>query len=95
MLKTAEAPGDSIAVKITRHSKKSSENNLKEAKNEIEIPKEKYISLEKIQQIIDELKRNIYNILVKEYQKTLNLLDNASNQLFKLNTKNWIEINDR
>ena len=44
MLKTAEAPGDSIAVKITHHSKKSSENNLKEAKKEIEIPKGKYIS---------------------------------------------------
>ena len=73
MLNTAEAPGDSVgnktAAKITRHSKESSENNLKEAKNEIEIPQQKYISLEKRQQIIDKLKRNIYNILVKEYQK--------------------------
>ena len=29
-----------------------------------------------------------------EYQKILNLLDNASNQPSKLRTKTWIEIND-
>ena len=29
-----------------------------------------------------------------EYQKTINLQDNASNQPSKFRTKNWIEIND-
>ena len=29
-----------------------------------------------------------------KYQKIINLLDNASNQLPKFRTKNWIEIND-
>ena len=30
-----------------------------------------------------------------EYQKTINLQDNASNQPSKFRTKNWIEINDQ
>ena len=62
--KKAEATGDlvgnKIADKITSASKSSkelhSQINLKEAKNEMEIPKERYISPEKRQQIIDELK---------------------------------------
>ena len=29
-----------------------------------------------------------------EYQKIINLLDNAPNQPFKFRTKNWVEIND-
>ena len=29
-----------------------------------------------------------------EYQKIINLLDNALNQLSEFKTKNWIEIND-
>ena len=29
-----------------------------------------------------------------EYQKTVNLLNNESNQLSKFRTKNWVEIND-
>ena len=29
-----------------------------------------------------------------DYQKTANLLDNASNQPSKFRTKNWVEIND-
>ena len=56
--KTAEATGDlignKIADKITSVSKNSSEelqNN-----NELEIPKKRYISLEKRQQTIDELR---------------------------------------
>ena len=36
--------------------KKSSQNNLDEAKNETEIPKERYRSPEKRQQIIDALR---------------------------------------
>ena len=30
-----------------------------------------------------------------EYQKLINLLDNASNQLSKFRTKKWTEINDQ
>ena len=30
-----------------------------------------------------------------QYQKIINLLDNASNQVSKFRTKNWIEINDQ
>ena len=30
-----------------------------------------------------------------EYQKIINLLDNALNQLSKFRTKNWIEVNDQ
>ena len=61
--KTAEATGksigDKIADKITNIFKKSSrelhsQNN--KANNEIEIPKERYISPEKRQRIIDELR---------------------------------------
>ena len=61
--KTAEATGDlignKIADKITNIYKKSSrelhsQNN--EANDEIEIPKETYVSPEKRQQIIDELR---------------------------------------
>ena len=29
-----------------------------------------------------------------EYQKTINLLDNAPNQPTKFRTQNWVEIND-
>ena len=57
--KTEEANGDLIGNKIddkiTSVSKKSSQKNLDEAKNETEIPKKRYISPEKRQQIIDEL----------------------------------------
>ena len=58
--KTAEATGDLIgdktADKITSVSKKSSQNALKTDENEIEIPKERYVSPEKRPQIIDELR---------------------------------------
>ena len=56
--KTAEATGDlignKIADKITSVSKKSKKPQNNKANDESEAPKEKYISLEKRQQIIDE-----------------------------------------
>ena len=61
--------------------------------DEIEIPKERYISAKKRQQIIDELR--LVNNIIMEYQKMKNLLDNTSNQLSKFKTKNWIEMNDQ
>ena len=63
--RTAEATGDligsKIADKITSASKSpkklhSNELHLKTDENETDIPKERYISPEKRQQIIDELK---------------------------------------
>ena len=58
--KRAEATGDlvgnKIADKITSVSKKSKKTQNTEANNESETPKERYISLEKRQQIIDELR---------------------------------------
>ena len=59
--KTAEATGDLIGNKIADKVTKASKNNLEEeAKNEVEIPKERYIYIyiyaEKREQIIDELK---------------------------------------
>ena len=60
---------------------------FKTDENELEIPKEKYISPEKRQQIIDELNK-------MEYQKIINLLDNTSNKPSKFRTKIWVEIND-
>ena len=71
-LKTGEATGDlignKIADKITSVSKKSPQTNLDEANSEVEVPKEKHISPEKRQQIIDELRLAWY-INKMEYQK--------------------------
>ena len=60
---------------------------MKTDENELEIPKERYISPEKRQQIIDELNK-------MEYQKIINLLDNTSNKPSKFRAKIWVEIND-
>ena len=54
--KTAEATGDSIGNKIADKITKALKNNSKTDKNELEIPKERYISPEKRQQIIVELR---------------------------------------
>ena len=60
--KAAEATcvliGNKIANKITRGSKNSQQNNSETFTNEHnkDIPKEKYVSPEKIQEIIDELR---------------------------------------
>ena len=58
--KTVEATGDlignKIADKITSVSKKSKKPQNDEANDESEAPKERYISPEKRQQIIDELR---------------------------------------
>ena len=64
--KTAEATRDSIgnktADKITKASKElHSKNNSKTDKNELEIPKQRYIFPEKREEIIDELRLVQYN----------------------------------
>ena len=35
-----------------------------------------------------------YNIIIMEYQKIINFLNNTPNQPAKFRTKKWIEIND-
>ena len=60
ILKTVEATGDLIVNKIVNEiknvSEKSSQNALKTDENEIETPKEIYISPEKRQQVINQLR---------------------------------------
>ena len=96
--KAAEATGDltgnKIADKITKVSKNSQQNNSETAinENDKEIPKERYISPEAIQNIIDNLR------LIYQYNngisKIISLLGNTPNQPTKFRTKNWVEIND-
>ena len=53
--KAAETTGDLLGNKIADEITSVSKNNLEEeVRNEIEISKERYISLEKRQQIVDE-----------------------------------------
>ena len=58
--KTAEAThdliGNKIAVKITKALKNSPQNNLETVTNEEEISKERYVSPEQRQKIIDNLR---------------------------------------
>ena len=75
--------GNKISDKITKLSKNSQQNNSETVANENykEIPKERYVSIEDRQKIIDEM-------------RSINLLDNTPNQPTKFRTKNWVEIND-
>ena len=73
-------------IKFSKHSlQKNSETVTNE--NDKKIPKEKHISLEDRQKIIDNLR------LIMEYQKIINLLDNIPNHPTKSRTNNWVEIN--
>ena len=96
--KAAEATGDltgnKIADKITKVSKNSQQNNSETVinENDKEIPKERYISPEAIQNIIDNV-RLIYNYN-NGISKIISLLGNTPNQPTKFRTKNWVEIND-
>ena len=83
--------GNKIADKITRVSKTLPKNNLEA--NKEEILRERYISLELRDKIIDDLRLILYNIIM-EYQKTINLLDDTTNHPFKFRTRNWVEISD-
>ena len=78
--------GNKIADKITTVI-----YNLNKVENEI--PKGRYTSPEKRQQIIDEL-RLVQYINKMEHQKITNLLDNTSKQLFQFWTTNLVEISD-
>ena len=78
-----------MLIKLQAHQKKSStellSRELPSNEPNNEIPKERYISLQE-RQIIDDN-------TTMEYQKMVNLIDDASNQLSKFRTKNWVEIN--
>ena len=76
--KIAEAAGDltgcKITSRITKISRSSSQNNSETItnKHDKEIPKERYISPEERQKIIEYLK---WNGILTEYQKTIIFLD--------------------
>ena len=77
--------GNKIADKIIRVSKPLPKNNLEA--NKEKILRERYISLELRDKIIDDLRLILYNIIM-EYQKTKNLLDDTTNHSFKFRTRN-------
>ena len=92
-----EATGDLIGNKLSAKIPNTSSQNASKTNNtpqtEDVIPMELFISTEKRQQTIDELKLIQY-INKMEYQKLINLLDNEATQPFKVRTRNWLEIND-
>ena len=53
---TGDLIGNEIANKISKVSKSSPQNNFETVEREKEIPKERYRSLEKVQQIIDNIR---------------------------------------
>ena len=77
--------------KIKKVSKNLQQNNSDQYDKEM--PKERYVSPEEKQKIIDNFKINYSNIIMG-YQKIINLLDNTPNQPTKFRKKNWAEIND-
>ena len=82
--RTAETTGDLIrnkfANRITKVSKTSQQNNSETVTNEHdkEISNERYISSEERHKIIEDLKL-LYNSIIMEYQKIINMLDNTLN----------------
>ena len=93
--RTEEATGDlignNIADKITRASKASPKTNTE--MNKEETLRERYISPELRQKIIDDLRLKDENYwcsaidIIMVYQKIINLLDNKPNQPSKFRTK--------
>ena len=103
MQKNAEAAvdliGNEIAERVTKASKASPQDNSVTNKEENigfdrEIYRERYISPEQRQKIIDDLKLICSNNIIMEYQKIINLLGNTQNEESKFRTRSWVEIND-
>ena len=103
MQKNAEAAvdliGNEIAERVTKASKASPHDNSVTNKEENigldrEIYRERYISPEQRQKIIDDLKLICSNNIIMEYQKIINLLGNTQNEESKFRTRSWVEIND-
>ena len=99
---TAETTGDLIGNKtvdkMTKVPKTSSKNSSET--NEEEILRERFISSEVRDKIIDDLKLRKENYwffkinIIMEYQKIINLLDDITNQSSEFKTRNWVETND-
>ena len=79
--------GNKIADKITSFGKTKSKE--KEDKRQ-----EISISLEKRQQIIDDLRLFWYHVKM-EYQKITNLVTTMPNEVSSFITKKWIEVHDQ
>ena len=79
--------GNKIADKITSFGKTKSKE--KEDKRQ-----EISISLEKRQQIIDDLRLFWYHVKM-EYQKITNLVTTTPNEVSSFITKKWIEVQDQ
>ena len=79
--------GNKIADKITSFGKTKSKG--KEDKRQ-----EISISLEKRQQIIDDLRLFWYHVKM-EYQKITNLVTTTPNEVSSFITKKWIEVHDQ
>ena len=89
---TVDLIGNKIANRITNVSNTSPQNNSEtEMKTKIldlvEKCIEKYLYLQK-----EDLR--LYNKIIMEYLKMINLLNNTPNQPLKFRTRNWVEIND-
>ena len=80
---------------LLKVSKNSKQNNSETVTNEHdkEVPKQRYISPEERQKIIESLKL-IWWFKKEIWKIIINLLDNTANQTTKFRTKNLVEIND-
>ena len=90
-----------LLIKL-QESKKSPQNN---SETNEEILRERFIPPEIRYKLIDDLRLKrenywwskisiIYNNIIMEYQKIINLLDDIMNQLSNFGIGNWVEIND-
>ena len=71
------------------YQRQSSQNDLYEANNEMEIPKGRYISPKKDNNLLMNLDWD--SNIIMEYQKIINLFKKIKS---KFRTKNWVELND-
>ena len=89
-----------LLIKL-QESKKSPQNN---SETNEEILRERFIPPEIRYKLIDDLRLKrenywwskisiIYNNMIMEYQKIINLLDDTMNQLSNFGIGNWVEIN--
>ena len=89
--KTAEATGDLIGNKIADKITSLGKTKSKEKEDKRQ---EIFISPEKRQQIIDELRLFWYHIKI-EHQKITNLIDTTSHNVPRFITKKWMEVHDQ
>ena len=86
MLFSSTKKGDLIDKKIANKiTIKSPQNTSATVKSETKIPKERWMSLEQRQEIVDEL--------ILRYQQIINMLNNTPNQSSNFRAENRVEIN--